>query len=218
MTHRLVIPLVALVAFGAGYGARVWMDRDPVLPAPPAPGSEFVRKGALPTPETKPEAKPASNHGPDRAKMVADIQKMRTQIDAYHTKQRELDADFNQQFVAVLTPDQRAIFDSRQKKMAEGRERTERASGDTTPLSDEQILLLQQMPLYGVLWSVAVNARLERLTKDYKLTEGQVPKVKDLLLARRVQFLDLVDATAPPSIRLSELARQTQKLGEAPKK
>jgi len=44
-----------------------------------------------------------------------------------------------------------------------------------------------------------------------------VPKVRELLLVHREKFLALVDLTPPPSIRLSELARSTQKLGEPAK-
>jgi hypothetical protein len=218
MTHRLVIPLVALIAFGAGYGARVWMDRDPVLPPPPPAGSEFVRNHATPTGDGKAENRPANNHAPDRAKLIADIEKVRPQIESYRKRVEEIDGEFDRGFVALLKPEQRERYDAQQRRDAEKKAKNEaKAAADTSPLSDEQITMLQQRPLWNALFKIAVSWRLERATKDYKLDAAQQTEVRALLEKRRDRFIALVDATPPPSITLSSLAPQTQKLAEPAK-
>ena len=77
MTQRMVIPLLTLVGFGAGFGARMWTERDPVLPPPPTAGSEFVRSSTAPLSDPKTEAKTTSNPHIDRAKLIKQIDDLR---------------------------------------------------------------------------------------------------------------------------------------------
>jgi hypothetical protein len=214
MNQRLAVPLVALVAFGAGFGARVWTENDPVLPPPPAPGSEFVRgHPASSGSEAKADAKPNSPRV-DRAKLIADIEKVRPQIDAYRKRLEEIDGEFDRGFVALLNPEQRGKYDAQKKKDAERRAKSEaKAAADQSPLSDEQITMLQQRPLWNALFKVAVSWRLDRAVRDYKLDTAQQAQVRALLETRRDKFIAVVDQTPPPSITLSNLASQTQKLG-----
>ncbi len=217
MSQRLVIPLVALIAFGAGYGAHVWIAHDQVLPPPPAPGSEFTRTHPSPGIDTKADAKPAPGRV-DRAKLIADIEKVRPQIEAYRKRVEEIDGEFDRGFVALLDADQRTKYDAQQKKNAEKRAKDEaKAAADQSPLSDEQIASLQQRPLWNALFKIAVSWRLERATHDYKLDAAQQAEVRKLLESRREKFIALVDSTPPPSITLSNLAPQAQKLGEPAK-
>jgi hypothetical protein len=218
MSHRLVIPLVALIAFGAGYGARVWTDRDQVIPPPPAAGSEFVRSHPAPNGDGKAENRPSNNHAPDRAKLIADIEKVRPQIESYRKQLEEIDGEFDRGFVALLKPEQRERYDAQQRRDAEKRAKNEaKAAADISPLSDEQIAMLQQRPLWNALFKIAVSWRLERAVKDYKLDAAQQAEVRALLEKRRDKFIAIVDATPPPSITLSSLANQTQKLAEPAK-
>jgi hypothetical protein len=218
MSHRLVIPLVALIAFGAGFGARVWTARDTALPPPPAPGSEFVRNHPAPS-DAKSDAKAGNNHGPDRAKLIAEIEKVRPQIESYRKRLEEIDGEFDRGFVALLKGEQRERYDAQRKRDAEKKAKNEaKAAADSSPLSDEQISMLQQRPLWNALFKVAVSWRLERAVKDYKLDTDQQAQVRTLLETRRDKFIALVDQTPPPSITLSSLANQTQKLAEPTKR
>jgi hypothetical protein len=218
MSQRVAIPIVALLAFGAGYGAHVWIAHDPALPPPPAPGSEFARNHPAPGADPKQDAKP-SNHGVDRAKLISEIEKVRPQIESYRKRLEEIDGDFDRGFVALLNPGQRAKFDAQQKKDAERRAKNAaKAAADQSPLSDEQIASLQQRPLWNALFKIAVSWRLERATHDYDLSEAQQSDVRKLLESRRDKFIALVDSTPPPSITLSNLAPQAQKLAEPAKK
>ena len=217
MKQRVLISLLTALGFAAGFGARILTENEPVVPPPPAvPGTEFVRNQAPPTPT---EVKPEKPSGLDRAKFRADIEKVRPQIDAYHKRMEEIAAEFDRDFVALLTPEQGKIFAAQQKKSAETRAKREaRDAAETGPLSDQQIEQLRRQPLWNALWAIAVTWKLERYTRDYKLTEDQQAKVRELLLGRRQKFLALVDSTPPPSITYSELATRAQKLVADPAK
>ena len=119
MNQRVLIALLTALGFAAGFGARILTENEPVVPPPPAvPGTEFVRNQAPPTPT---EVKPEKPSGLDRAKFRADIEKVRPQIDAYHKRMEEIAAEFDRDFVALLTPEQGKIFAAQQKKSAETR-------------------------------------------------------------------------------------------------
>lgn len=214
MKQRLLIALLTVLVFGAGFAARVWTEGDRGLPPAPAPGSEFVRAPATPTADAKTE----SRRGPDRVKMIADIERLRPQIDAYRNRLDEIEAEFQRDFVTVLNAEQRANYDTRQKKNAEDRAKKEaRAAADTGLLTDDQIASLQRRPLWNALYSVAITWPFDHLNHDYKFDEAQQARVRELLRARREKFLALVDATPSPSITLSQLATQVPKLIEPPK-
>jgi hypothetical protein len=53
---------------------------------------------------------------------------------------------------------------------------------------------------------VIVPSTLDRLTDELHLTDDQRTRVHQLLLERREKFLALVDASPPPSLRLSRIA------------
>jgi hypothetical protein len=213
--QRLLIAALTVVVFAAGFMARMWTERDrPVPPPPVSLGEEFKTPRGPQTAESKAKDR-SSKDAVNRSRLIADIEKVRPQIEAYRKRIDEIDGEFDRDFMAILSAEQRERYLARQKRMAEGRaKRDAREAADTSPLSDEQILRLQQFPLFDVLWKVAITARLERLTRDMKLDEAQVAKSRALLITRRDKFLLLVDNAPPPTITLSELARQTRKLAE----
>src|SRR3954468_6901010 len=110
MTQRLLVAFFTVVVFLAGYGARVWTEpRQAVPPAPAALAQEFPR------PSTGSKKKGET----DRAKLVAEIEKLRPQIEAYRTQVDEIYAEFDREFAKVLNPQQRAKYELNQKKQAE---------------------------------------------------------------------------------------------------
>jgi len=147
------------------------------------------------------------------------VQRLRPEIDAYRTRLEELDREFDRQLVALLTPEQREKFDARQKRIAERRAKdSAREAADVGPLTDEQLFQLQQRPLWNVLWSVSIESRFDRLNKDLKFDDAQQARVRELYRQRRDKFIALVDATTPPTITLSQLATQAQKIAKEPAK
>jgi hypothetical protein len=195
MTQRLIVALLTVAVFLAGYGARIWTEpREPVPPVPAALKHDYV--GA-----EKGDSK--SKRQLDRAKLVADIEKLRPQILAYTARVDEINAEFDREFVQLLTPVQREKYAVNQKKRFE---RDAKRLADRTPLSDEDIQREKEGSLTSIYWMVTVNPRLEWATKEYGLDAAQQTTARSLLSLRRTKFLALFDATPHPSIRLSRLA------------
>ncbi len=219
MNQRLVIPVLVVLAFGAGYGARVWTERDPVLPPPPAPGSEFTTARTASASDAKPESKSAKYSYPTaaRAKFIAEIEKIRPQIDTFRKRLDEIDAEFDQAFATLLRADQRERFDAQQKKDAEHRSKADaKIAADPNPLSDDQVYMLQQRPYWSTINKLAISARLDRAVREYKLDDAQKNQFRHLLEVRRDKFVALLESTPPPSLMYSQLATQTQKLLAGP--
>ena len=195
MTQRLIVALLTIAVFLAGYGARIWTEpRQPVPPVPAALKQDYVRA-------EKTDSK--SKRQLDRAKLVADIEKLRPQIVAYTARVDEINAEFDREFVQLLTPAQREKFTGYLKKRSE---RDAKRLADRTPLSDEDIQREKEGSLTSIYWMVTVNPRLEWATKEYGLDAAQQTTARSLLSLRRTKFLALFDATPHPSIRLSRLA------------
>lgn len=216
MNQRLLIALLTAIGFAAGFGARMLTESGPRVPPPPAPGSEFVRSGTA-APVDKDARRAPTYTEKDRAKLVAQIEKIRPQIDEYRKRIDEIAAEFDRDLQPMLTPEQRAKFAELQKKSAERAAKGEKQVAEATTLSDEQIFQLQQRPLWHALWNVTINWRLDHLKRDFNLTADQQAQVIELLKKRREKFLALVDSSPPPSITLSQLAPQAEKLATASK-
>lgn len=201
MTQRLFVALLTVAVFVAGYAARALTERDAPVPPPPA---ALTREFARPVNAT-PEAKKL-----DRAKLVAEIQKLRPQIVAFSAQVTEIDGEFDREFAALLTAEQRERWAATQKKWAE---RDAKRLSQTAPLSDEDITRERDRPLTDIYRQVTVTPRLEWLTKEFKLDAAQQTKARALLALRRNQFIALLDSTAHPTIRLSRLAPLVERVG-----
>jgi sulfur relay (sulfurtransferase) DsrC/TusE family protein len=116
---------------------------------------------------------------------------------------QEIDAEFDREFVLLLTPVQKEKYVASQKRWAE-RDAKRLAKRDL--LSDEDLQREQERSLTWVYWKVTVTPRLEMLTKDYSLDANQQTTTRALLALRRNKFIALFDATPHVSIRLSRLA------------
>src|ERR1043166_2067653 len=101
MTQRIFVALLTVVVFLAGYAARVWTEpRATVPPAPAALATEYTR--------VEPKGSEKKNDRQlDRAKLAAEIQKLRPQIEAYTAQVQEIDAEFDREFAQILNPEQR---------------------------------------------------------------------------------------------------------------
>ncbi len=197
MTQRVFVSILTVVVFLAGYGARVWIEpRQSVPPAPTALAQEYAHPA-------KSGGGKKSEQQLDRAKLVAEIQKLRPQIEAYTAQVEEINAEFDREFVLLLNHEQREKFAANKKKWAD---RDAKRLADRAPLSDEDILRAKERPLTWIYWQVTVTPMLELLTKDYKLDAAQQTNARALLALRRNKFIALVDSTPHPNIRLSRLA------------
>eukprot|EP01031_Cornospumella_fuschlensis_P049720 gene49719-60862_t len=143
---------------------------------------------------------PAAARAPlNRAQLAAEIERLRPQIESYRQRIETLDADFDRELAAILTPEQQAIYAAAQKRRAERMAKgAAESAAKTAPLTDDEIDQLRQRSLFGVLWNVAPTMKQDALIKDLKITEAQRPKTLELLRQRREKFLAIVDSTPPP--------------------
>ncbi len=225
MKRALVISGLTVVVFAIGYIAGLRTERTRPVPAPPAPlMAEFTGKAAT-GPAIATAVKPsgpqaASSRSPqNRAQLVAEIERLRPQIDSYRQRLDQIDAEFDGQLAAILTPEQRTHYTTGQKRRAQRMAKgfAEVAAG-VTPLTDDEIDQLRQRSLSGVLWMVAPTMKHDSLVKDLKLDAEQQTKARELLKQRREKFLAIVDSTPPPSILLSRLAPAVQRIAADPAK
>lgn len=208
MTQRVFVALLTVAVFLAGYGARGFADRGRPVPPPPATlTQEYARPVTAPA-----DAK--NTQKLDRAKLLAEIEKLRPQIVAFTAQVAEIDAEFDREFNALLSVEQREKRIANHKKWAE---RDAKRQAETTLLSDEDINRERDRPLTDIYRQVTVTPRLEGMTKEYKLDAGQQAKLRALLALRRNQFIALLDSTAHPTIRLSRLAPLVQRVVEPAK-
>ncbi len=197
----LIVAVITLVGFIGGVAAGIWYEGHRPLPPPPVPFmSEFGRP--LPPPSHRPPV--------NRKELVARIEALRPQLEAFRRRMDEIGSQFDRDFDLLLNPEQKA------KHAAElRRRRASRGTPDTRPLSDDEITrIMRDQAEWTVLGDVVIPFRLDRLTREFKLDDGQREKVRRLLLTRRTQFLELVDSSPPPSVGLSRLAQMVERLKE----
>lgn len=208
MTQRLFVALLTVVVFMSGYAARMWTDRGgPVPPFPEQLAREYTSKNA-PGDQKKQEL--------NRAQVLAEIEKFRTQISTYSAQVTEIEAEFEREFAAILNPAQAQKYMATQKARAEKMEsESKRNAATRTPLTDEDIKRAQDRPLTSIYFMVVITFHLERRTKDYGLDEAQQASTRSLLNLRRQRYMSLLDNTPHPSIRLSRLAPMLDRITPA---
>ncbi|HVS51344.1 MAG TPA: hypothetical protein VHD62_03230 [Opitutaceae bacterium] len=208
MTQRTFIALLTIVMFAAGYTVRMATDRgQPVPPPPAALASEFP--SAVPAADAKAKQPPL-----DRAKLLAEIEKLRPQIEAYRTQVDDIFSEFDREFAKLLNPAQVEKYTANQKRWAE---REAKHKAESKPLTDDDIARARERPLMDVYWMVTITPRLGQLTSDYQLDEKQQAETRALLTLRRNKFIALLDGTPHPSVRLSRLAPMIERVAAAPK-
>jgi hypothetical protein len=208
MTQRVFVALLTVAVFVAGYVARIWTEpHAPIPPAPAALAKEYARTAA-------PGTDKKNDRQLDRAKLAAEIQTLRPEIEVFSTRVQEIEAEFDREFVQLLTAEQREKYVANQKKWAERiAERNAKRIAKREPLSDEDIQREKERPMTWIYWQVTVTPRLETLTKEYRLDAAQQTNARALLTLRRNKFIALYDATTHPSVRLSRLAPLIERVG-----
>lgn len=202
MKQFLLVVFMTMVGFAAGFGGRVWQEHHRPVPAPPLPIlGEFGG------------ARVSSNGHINRAELISEIERLKPQIDAFSKRMSAIEAEFHANLQTVLTDEQKAAAVARQKKW-DADHPPHPPSNPMRPLSDERIGQLVQKPFYGMVSAVVIPLRLEGLTREYALTEEQRTKVTALLKVRRDEFLTLLDSVPPPSLSLSRLAPEVQRLSQ----
>lgn len=203
MTTRVLVALLTVAVFLAGFAARVLTEpRQPVPPAPAALAKELERPPAAGN-------KRRTVAQLDRDKLVAEIQKLRPQIESYSAQVTEIEAEFDREVMKLLDPKQREKLEANRRRDAE---RAAKKVADRTPLSENDLEVAQERPLTSIYWMITVTPRLSMMAKEYSLDEPQQAAVRALLVLRRSKYIALFDATPHPSIRLSSLAPHIERV------
>lgn len=218
MPRSLLVALLTMVVFAAGYEARVWTERQLPLPPPPPPGGEFATP-SRPAGVQAGQGRPGGPHQPhNRAELAAEIEKLGPQIDQFRARLQQVDSEYDSGLLAVLTADQVERYNHRYHRHLGGSQRPRHSSDNLRPISDEEITWRLDRPLWPALERITVEGRLADLTGQLQLTSGQQAAIRRLMLRRRQEFLDLMDRFPPPTLILTELAPVAQRLavGQAP--
>ena len=205
MRDRVLAALLTLAVFASGFGAGMWTERHRPIPRPPgAFMGEFGGK----------QGKPGRGAEPiNRAQLLEQIDRLRPEMDSFRERVTEIYAQFDRDIDTVLTPEQRATYETKFRSRR-GFGPPPEIAADDKPLSDDQIEMLLQRPFRTLAYFIVLPMTLERMATELKLDEAQRDKVKDLLRVRREKFIELVDSAPPPSLMLSRLAPLAQRLGD----
>jgi hypothetical protein len=204
MTRLLLIVFMTALGFAAGYGVRIWTESHPALPPPPAP---FLGEFTLRPIQGENPGGPVRPPPINRTELIERIQSIRQQLDSFQARKEAIEAQFDRDFDTILNPEQRV-------QHVEAIKRRHTLPAPTgRPLSDDELVyLLRDQPDRTVISDVVIPWRLDRLTEEYKLSDDQRTKVVVFLRARRKAFLELVDSSPTPSIRLYRLAPLVQRI------
>lgn len=210
MKKGLFIALLTAFAFAVGFLANEWMERRRPLPPPPGPfGVEFGRTHFQGRGGDFRRDKPI-----DRRQLRAQIAQLQPQLDAFKARMTAIDAEFDRQLDAILSPEQRKARAEHLKQVRDGRTEEEKS---TKPVSDDRVtFLLREEPARSVMWDVIVQFRLDLLTRLYALDDGQREKARTLLKERRARILELIDSSPPPSVMLSRIAPWVERIARPP--
>ncbi|HTZ22344.1 MAG TPA: hypothetical protein VMC06_15785 [Opitutaceae bacterium] len=232
---RTPLGLVALTVagFGAGLGAGYWMSHTCTpMPPPASVFSEFrdITRAGPSLASTRPELWREIN---------AELEKLRPEMDAFRKKIQAIDGEFITRFETILQPEQRQKLADLQKRRDPGREASKgrepgkepapaakpaAAPASEAPKSNPPAPRSERAPrvIYEsdglVSQMVFLPMTVERFTQQLGLDATQQAKLRELLLVRRTKFLELVDATPPPSLQLLRIADIIRKAGAEQKK
>jgi hypothetical protein len=237
MKTPLALALLTAAGFGVGLGAGYWMAST-CTPVPP-PASVFSEFRGI----TR-AGQSLANSRPELWREInAELEKLRPEIEAFRKKLQVIDGEFNAQFEAILTPEQRQKLADVQRRKEPGREApkgrdagkeaakepakaakpaaapaTEPAkSGPPAPRNERSVRMIYESD--GLVSSlVFVPFTTERFTQQLGLDATQQARLREFLLVRRTKFLELADATPPPSMQLWRIAEEVRKAEAEQKK
>ena len=237
MRTPLALALLTAAGFGVGLGAGYWLART-CRPMPP-PASVFSEFRGI----TRAGPSLASARPELWREINAELEKLRPEMDAFRKKLEVIDGEFNAQFEAILKPEQRQKLADMQRRREPGRDASKgkesgkepakepakatkptaapatEAAKSATPVARGERSLRMIYESDGLVSGlVFVPFTAERFTQQLGLDATQQARLRELLLARRTRFLELADATPPPSMQLWRIAEVIHKAETEQKK
>lgn len=196
MKETLRIILLTLAIFIAGVCAGLSLHGIFRMPPPPFGPLGEIRPGSPPWGHGGPGREPWSQD--KMREMKAEMEKLQPEIDAFQAKVQAIETNFRTKLDTLLTPEQRKLLPP-SPQMGEKSSRPGGMGRAPSPFGG---------PLEGLAIFTIIRPALDHLTDELKLTVPQQVALKQLLLERRQQFLDLVDTTPPPSLKLGRFMRE----------
>lgn len=208
MKQRIALALLTVVIVTAGFFVGRWTERNGcrVPPPPSALLSELSSKDA------KPAASTTASPNAEAAKLAAEIERLHPQIEQFRARLEQIEQELNEGIEAMLNEEQKAKFAELVQRGAQARAQETAQSEITAPLTPDEIRDLQQRSLHKLLGIVVIGFRLEWNTKQLNLDDAQKRRLEELLKIRREKFIQLVDSSPPPSMKLSRLAPLARRL------
>jgi hypothetical protein len=234
MRTPLALVLLTTAGFGIGLGAGYQMART-CKPMPP-PASVFSEFRDI----TRAGPSLASSRPDLWREINAELEKLRPEMEAFRKKLQAIDGEFNAGFASILQPEQRQKLADLQRRRDPGREAgkgreppKEPAKEPAPPVKPVAATTTAAEPakngppapkgerpprmIYewdGLVSSlVFVPLTAEKFTQQLGLDASQQARLRELLFVRRTRFLELADATPPPSmqlLRISEIIRKAE--------
>ena len=237
MRTPLALALLTAAGFGVGLGAGYWLART-CRPMPP-PASVFSEFRAI----TRAGPSLASARPELWREINAELEKLRPEMDAFRKKIDAIDGEFYAQFETILKPEQRQKLADMQRRKELGRDAAKgRESGKEAAKEPAKAAKPAGAPAADVAKSAPTASRgerslrmvyesdglvsglvfvpftAERFTQQLGLDATQQARLRELLLTRRTRFLELADATPPPSLQLWRIAEVINKAEAEQKK
>jgi hypothetical protein len=232
MREHFHIVLITVGLFVAGLLMGIWTQRTRPIPPPPAPVlGEF---GPLPAPGIRPDqyapgmggfaiGRFAPGHPAAMVTMSKNLAELEPKISEFRGAVDTIEKTFREKLDKVLTPEQR-------KRLASmGAEQAPQTAGPG-PLPVPQLEIEGQgvvpappapqgaesqrfvvgfhapFPIGGWLMMsmIIYQPSLGRLTSELKLDSSQQAAVKELMVERRTNLLELIDKNPPPTLGFGE--------------
>ena len=237
MRTPLTLVLLTAAGFGIGLGAGYWMSRTcKPMPPPASVFSEFrdITRAGPSLSSARPELWREIN---------AELEKLRPEMDAFRKKVQAIDGEFNAQFETILQPEQRLKLAEMQRRrppardaakvQEPGKEPAKEPANAAPPATAPSTEVAKSSPpapraeraprvIYEsdglVSQMVFLPLTVERFTQQLGLDAAQQARLRELLLVRRTKFLELADATPPPSLQLWRIAEVIKKAEAEQKK
>jgi hypothetical protein len=225
MRTPLALVLLTTAGFGIGLGAGYWMSRTcKPMPPPASVFSEFrdITRAGPSLSSARPELWREIN---------AELENLRPEMDAFRKKVQAIDGEFNADFETILLPEQRQKLADMQRRRDPGRDAAKgrepgkepakepakaappaAAPGPEAAKSNPPAVRSERAPrvIYEsdglVSQMVFLPMTVERFTQQLGLDATQQARLREFLLVRRTKFLELADATPPPSLQLLRIA------------
>ncbi|PTY08224.1 hypothetical protein DB347_01170 [Opitutaceae bacterium EW11] len=208
MKNILLTMAATIAVFALGVLAGRWMQRTQPVPPPPIGIMGEIRDVPLSGSPYAPGPAPLR----DPRQLRAELDRMRPAIEEFRRKVEPIKTEFREKLQELLTSEQREKLNALDERFSASPPANSNGPGS------RRHPRMSHDGIDSIFPIVIVSAALDRLTEELKLNEGQQTAVRALLVKRREQFLELVDTSPPPSLRLGRIAPWVPRIAEPPAK